>query len=188
MTKRTQRWMIVGGAALALAASTIPFGTDISFDVPLLASHEAQAAGVCDADPEPANLDFTIADMNGNDVQLADYKGKVVILDFWATWCGPCKVEIPAFIDMVGEYGDDGLVVLGFSVDDTVDKLKPFAEEFGMNYPVLVGRDREDVQEAYGPIWGIPIAVVIGRDGNICKKHMGMTTKEQFLAEINELL
>ena len=100
--------------------------------------------------------------MNGNDVQLADYKGKVVILDFWATWCGPCKVEIPAFIDMVGEYGDDGLVVLGFSVDDTVDKLKPFAEEFGMNYPVLVGRDREDVQEAYGPIWGIPIAVVIG--------------------------
>ena len=184
----TTRWMLAAGAALALALTTIPFGADMTVDVPLMASDEAAPTGACEADPEPANFDFTLMDVNGNDVPLADYKGNVVILDFWATWCGPCKVEIPSFVEMVDEFGDEGLVVLGVSVDDTIEQLEPFIEEYKMNYPVLVGRDREDVQEAYGPLWGIPVTFVIGRDGNICSKHMGMTSKEQFLKEIAELL
>jgi peroxiredoxin len=185
--RRMRRWTTAAGASLALAILTLP-AMPPSMGWPLSQDVEAAAAGVCDAKTTPANFSFTLKDMAGKDVRLADYKGKVVLLDFWATWCGPCKVEIPAFVDLQTKYRDQGLVVLGLSVDDPVEKLKPFADKFKMNYPVLVGRDREDVQEAYGPIWGIPMTVVIGRDGNICKKHMGMATKEQFEKEIKALL
>ncbi len=185
MMTRTSRWVIAAAAALGLAASTVPFTANTPLDIPLWAASDG---GACDADGEAANMDFVINDMDGKDINLADYKGKVVLLDFWATWCGPCKYEIPFFVELQDQYRDQGLVVLGFSVDDTVDKLKPFAAEFKMNYPVLVGLGREDVQEAFGPLWGIPVTFVIGRDGAICKKHMGMSTKEQFEKEIKELL
>ena len=119
---------------------------------------------------------------------LADYKGKVILLDFWATWCGPCKVEIPGFVDLQTRYGKDGLQVLGVSVDDTLDKLTPYAAELKMNYPVLQGLGRDDVQDAFGPIWGLPTTFVIARDGKICAKHAGMSTKQQFEKEIKALL
>jgi len=134
-----------------------------------------------------APLHYTLKDMNGVDVQLASFKGKVILLNFWATWCGPCRAEIPALIDLQSRYPDD-LVVLGFSVDDTVDKLKPYAAQYKINYPVLVGNGREDVQDAFGPLWGIPVSVIIGRDGRIAKKHSGIGTKEQFEQEIKALL
>ena len=182
MTKN-KKWITAALAALALGILTLPFAS-----WPWAGGVEAMAAGVCDAKTKPANLDFTLKDMNGKDVRLMSYKGKVILLDFWATWCGPCKIEIPGFVELQTKYKDQGLVVLGFSVDDPVDKLKPFATQYKMNYPVLVGRDRDDVQEAFGPIWGIPTTFVIGRDGNICKKHMGMATKEQFETVIKGLI
>jgi peroxiredoxin len=135
-----------------------------------------------------AKLDFTVKDMTGKSVSFTSYKGKVILLNFWATWCGPCKIEIPGFVELQTKYRDRGLVVLGLSVDDPVEKLGPFAAKFKMNYPVLVGRDREDVQEAYGPMWGLPTSFVIGRSGKICKKHTGFATKEQFEREILEVL
>jgi peroxiredoxin len=168
------RW--IGAAAAACAA--------VFLTMPSLRVSNAEAAGVCDAKPKPANLSFTLKDMHGKDVNLASHKGKVILLDFWATWCGPCKLEIPGFVELQNKYKDRGLVVLGLSVDDPVEKLKPFADQFKMNYPVLVGADRDDFQSAYGPIWGIPTTFLIGRDGNICKKHTGMATKEQFEKEI----
>ena len=88
--------------------------------------------------------------MNGVDVKLASFKGKVILLNFWATWCGPCKAEIPSLVELQTQYADD-LVVLGFSVDDTVEKMKPYAAQYKINYPLLVGNGREDVQEAFGP-------------------------------------
>jgi thiol-disulfide isomerase/thioredoxin len=134
-----------------------------------------------------APLHFTLKDMNGVDVKLASFKGKVILLNFWATWCGPCRAEIPALIELQSRYPDD-LVILGFSVDDTVDKLKPYAAQYKINYPVLVGDGREDVQDAFGPLWGIPVSVIIGRDGRIANKHSGIGTKEQFEQEIKALL
>ena len=85
----------------------------------------------CDPKGKPAQLDFTLKDMNGKDVTLSAYKGKVILLDFWATSCGPCKIEIPGFVEMYKKYGPEGFVVLGVSVDDPVSKLKPFVDQFG---------------------------------------------------------
>ena len=95
--------------------------------------------------------------MNGVDVKLDSFKGKVILINFWATWCGPCKAEIPSLVELQEEYAGD-LVVLGFSVDDPAEKMKPYAEEYKVNYPLLVGNGREDVQNAFGPLLGIPVS------------------------------
>ena len=97
-------------AALALLAMTMPVPD----------TTEAADAAACDPNAKPANLNFTLKDMNGKDVNLAAYKGKVILLDFWATWCGPCKIEIPWFIEFQSKYQSQGLAVLGLSVDDPV--------------------------------------------------------------------
>jgi thiol-disulfide isomerase/thioredoxin len=136
---------------------------------------------------KPANLGFTLKDMNGVDVALASFKGKVILLNFWATWCAPCRVEIPYLIELQKQYGDD-LVVLGVSVDDTAEKLKPYASEMEINYPLLMAAGRQDFQDAYGPFYGIPVTVFVGRDGLIHRKHSGIASKEQFEHEIEMLL
>jgi thiol-disulfide isomerase/thioredoxin len=111
----------------------------------------------------------------------------VIIINFWATWCGPCKAEIPDLVSLQTQYGSD-LVVLGISVDDTPDKMKPYAEQYKVNYPLLVGNGRDDVQDAYGPLWGIPVSVIVDRKGNVAKKHSGIASREQFDREIAPLM
>jgi thiol-disulfide isomerase/thioredoxin len=148
------------------------------------AAADAKAAG------KAAPLTFTLKDMNGVDVKLASFKGKPIVLNFWATWCGPCRAEIPSLVELNTQYGQEGkdVVILGISVDDPVEKLKPYASQMKMNYPVLVGAGRDDVQDAFGPLWGIPVTVFIDRDGKIAKKHSGIASKEQFEQEIKALL
>lgn len=146
------------------------------------------ASAACTARPEAANFDFTLTDMHGNEVDLADHAGNVILLDFWATWCAPCRIEIPGFIEMVERYGPRGFSVLGISIDDSPKALQDYAAELGMNYPVLVGDGRDDVKEAYGPIIGFPTSIVIDRDGTICHRHVGYTVKERFVEDIEELL
>jgi thiol-disulfide isomerase/thioredoxin len=126
--------------------------------------------------------------MNGQKVALSSFRGKVIVLDFWATWCPPCKAEIPGFVELQQAYGEKGLQIVGVSVDDTPDQLKPFAAEFKMNYPVLVGVDRDDLQDAYGPMWGIPTTFVISRDGRICSKNSGLVGKAKYETDIKGLL
>ena len=177
------RWMLAAVGALALAVLTM--------NVPLPSLFRARppvGGALCPANAKTANLNFTLKDVAGKNVTLADYKGKVILLDFWATWCGPCKFEIPGFVELQAKYGKDGFQVIGVSVDDTVEKMEPFVKELKMNYPALQGLGHDDVQEAYGPIWGIPVSVIISRDGKICAKHSGMATKEQFEREIKLLL
>ena len=135
------------------------------------------------ANAKPANMDFTMKDLDGKDVTLSSYKGKVVLLNFWATWCGPCKAEIPGFVELQEKYKDK-LTIVGFSVDDAADKARAFATEYKMNYPILLGLGREDVQDAYGPIWGIPASFIISKDGKVCRKHMGIAPKAVFEKEI----
>jgi thiol-disulfide isomerase/thioredoxin len=178
------RWTFAAVAALALALLTL------NADLPW-ASHDLEAAidgGACPANAKPANFNFTLKDIHNKDVKLTDLKGKVVLLDFWATWCGPCKLEIPWFIEFQNKYGPQGLQVVGVSVDDTLDKLKPYVADMKMNYLVLQGLGHDDLQDAFGPLWGIPVTVVISRDGKVCAKHTGLSGKDSFEKEIKALL
>jgi len=193
------RWAIATVGAIALAALTVttqmPWLTQahpemVQQEAPIVGASASTAEPMlsCPADAKPANLDFTMKDVEGKDVSLQSYKGKVILLDFWATWCGPCKVEIPHFIEFQQKYGAKGLQVVGVSVDDPVDKLAPYVKEMGMNYPVLQGLGHDAVQDAYGPILGIPVSVMISRDGKICATHTGLTGKDVFEKEIESLL
>jgi thiol-disulfide isomerase/thioredoxin len=187
---RRATWLAMGAVAVALGLiwlapgigdvhqeDTAPAGTVEYPGEP----DDAKAAG------KPAPLHFTLKDMNGADVQLASFKGKVILVNFWATWCGPCKAEIPSLVELQQQYGKD-LVILGVSVDDPVEKMRPYAAQYKINYPLLVGNGREDVQEAFGPLYGIPVSVIIDREGNIAKKHSGIATKGQIEREIKALL
>jgi thiol-disulfide isomerase/thioredoxin len=196
------RWVIAIVGVAALAALTV------TTQMPWLTKHETRmverssTAGdaqgkagehaapmlSCPTDAKPANLNFTMKDVAGKNVTLADFKGKVMLLDFWATWCGPCKVEIPHFIEFQQKYGGKGFQVVGISVDDTAEKLEPYVRDMKMNYPVLQGLNHDDVQDAYGPILGIPVSVLISRDGKVCATHTGLTDKDVFEREIKALL
>ena len=142
----------------------------------------------CSLEPVPADLSFTLTDMHGNEVALSDFAGDVILLDFWATWCEPCRIEIPGFIEMVEKFGPRGFAVLGISIDDEPEELQAYATELGMNYPVLVGDGRDDVKAAYGPLIGFPTSYIIDRNGNLCHRHIGYAPKDRFLSEIEPLL
>lgn len=193
------RWTVATIAALALSLLTLSSGLPWPFpEVDGLqvvdaaaqagAASPSSSGSACPADAKPANLNFTLKDMSGKNVRLTDFKGKVILLDFWATWCIPCKVEIPWFVEFQTKYGPKGLQVIGVSVDDTVDKLRPYVTQLKMNYPVLLGLGHDDVQDAYGPMWGLPLTVVISRDGKMCSKHTGLGSKQAFENQIKALL
>jgi len=176
------RWTIADVSALALAVLTLN-----NSDVWDFSAH-ATAGDACPANAKLANLNFTLKDINGKDLRLSSLKGKVILLDFWATWCEPCKLEIPWFAEFQTKYGARGFQAVGVSVDDTAEKLKPYVAKYKMNYPVLLGLNHDDIQNAYGPLWGIPVTALISRDGKICAKHSGISSKQNFEKEIEALL
>jgi len=197
----SMRMIAVAATAIALLGISIPFVwqpheeslASATATVTPAASHETTLAdgegASCMANPKPANWDFKLKDMDGKEVALASFKdqGKVILLNFWATWCGPCKAEIPGFVELQEKYRDK-LTIIGYSVDDTAELAKKYAAEYKMNYPVLLGEGREDVQDAYGPIWGIPASFIISKDGKVCRKHMGIAPKAVFEKELIALM
>lgn len=180
------RWIAAAAVAAAIALVTVPVLLTRSSGADDGSSAAVEGAPSCKASQGKANLDLTLKDMNGATVNLADYKGKVVLLNFWATWCGPCKVEIPEFVRAYEAYKDKGFVVLGVSIDDTPEQLQSFAKQYKITYPMLL--NQENVEEAYGPIYGVPVSFFIGRDGLICRKQMGEVRKEMLERELESLL
>jgi thiol-disulfide isomerase/thioredoxin len=182
------KWIIAGAAALALALLTLPMLRERrGGGEPLRTAGGSApiAEGACDQTGK-GTFDFVLKDQNNQPVKLAEYKGKVVIVNFWATWCGPCKVEIPDFVKLYAEYKDKGLVIVGISIDDSPEQLQSFMREFKMNYPVV--QMRPEVEDAWGPFYGYPTSFIVARDGSICTKHVGPATYEQFKSEVKGLL
>jgi len=129
--------------------------------------------------------DFSLIDLSGRALRLSDYRGKVVILDFWATWCEPCKQEIPHLVELQNKYAAQGLQVLGVSMDDSEPPVREFQQQFKMNYPVAVGTSK--LADQYGGVLGLPITFLIDRQGRIVARHIGATNPSVFEAEIQKL-
>jgi peroxiredoxin len=150
------------------------------------AESSTKAAGKASKERKPAP-EFTLTDANGSSVKLSDYRGKVVLLNFWATWCGPCTLEIPWFIDFEQEFKSRGFEVVGISMDDEGwAAIKPYVAEHKMNYRVLLGND--SVSQLYGGVEALPTTFIIDRDGKIASVHIGLAGKDEYLNEIQNLL
>jgi thiol-disulfide isomerase/thioredoxin len=116
---------------------------------------------------------FTLDKLDGGNLKLSDLRGKAVLLNFWATWCGPCKIETPWLVELQNQYGSQGLQVIGVAMDDSgKDEIAKFAKDMGVNYPVLLGK--EAVGDAYGGVPALPESFFIGRDGKIVDRIIGL--------------
>lgn len=139
------------------------------------------------ASASSAAPDFVLKDLAGRDVRLTDFHGQVVVLNFWATWCQPCRIEIPWFNELYDRYRSRGVVFLGISLDEGGAKdIEPFLKDMPIHYPVLLGT--EEVAEKYGGIFGIPTTIIIGRNGQIVVRHLGLTDKDEIERNIKRLL
>jgi len=134
----------------------------------------------------PLAPDFSVTDLSGQTIQLSRYGGKVVLLNFWATWCAPCRSEIPRFVDFENKYDRDGLQIIGISLDDDPKLVRAFYQQLSMNYPVAIGDAK--LAEQYGGVLGLPVTFLIGRDGRIYEKHAGEAEISQMEREIKSLL
>jgi cytochrome c biogenesis protein CcmG, thiol:disulfide interchange protein DsbE len=129
---------------------------------------------------------FSVKGIDDKPVELASYNGKVVLLDFWATWCVPCQTEIPHFVEFQNLYGPKGFQVIGISMDDGPDPVRKFYQDYKMNYPVGMGTT--DVATSYGGILGLPVTFLIDRDGKIAAKYIGLTDTAVIQQKLQTLL
>ena len=127
------------------------------------------------ASPAP---DFTLQSLDGKTMRLSDFRGKAVLLNFWATWCGPCKIEMPWFVELQNQYAAQGLQIVGVAMDDaSKEDISKFAKDMGVNYPILIGK--ESVGDEYGGVPALPESFLIGRDGKIVDKILGLRGKAE---------
>jgi peroxiredoxin len=149
--------------------------------------HTVRAASVKPAQDRKDAPEFTLKDADGKVVHVADYRGKVVLLDFFATWCGPCKIEIPWFTEMERKNKDRGFAVLGVSMDDEGwEVVKPFLVELGVNYRVVIGND--STAQLYGGVDALPTTFLIDQAGKIAAVHVGLASKKEFEDGVQQLL
>ena len=156
-----------------------------------VASHGIRGAGnpnndSLDVAGKPAP-DFTLQSLEGKNIQLSGYKGQAVLLNFWATWCGPCKIEMPWFVELQKEYGPQGLQIVGVAMDDaSKEDITKFVKEMGVNYPILIGK--ENVGNDYGGVNVLPTTFFIDRDGKIVAREFGLQSRRIFVDNIKKAL
>jgi thiol-disulfide isomerase/thioredoxin len=180
VSRRASRGKLLIGAVLAVTLVSGLYLVDRYWIAPALRT-QAMSSG-----DHPYAPPISLMDIEGKKLDLADYKGKVVVLDFWATWCGPCRIEIPGLIEMQDKYAKQGFSVIGISFDDEAEPVVQFYKELKMNYPVAVGTQR--IGELYGGVLGLPTTFLIGRDGRMYAKHIGATDISVIEDEVRQLL
>lgn len=148
---------------------------------------DPQSAVLYPAQQEAKARDFEVTLIDGEPFKLSDQEGKVVLLNIWATWCAPCREEVPDFVELYDRYKDEGLEILGVSIDKQGESVvKPFMEEYNVNYPVVI--DRGTIMDKYGPTMGIPTTYVIGREGNLEYFAVGALTNKELEPRLQDLL
>jgi len=170
----TQKKLLIGVVAIALALGIYFFARP---------SRSRSGPAVTQGALAP---DFSLPQLNGSQLELSAYRGEIVLLDFWATWCDPCREEIPHFVDLQNRYGGQGVQVIGVSMDDRPEPVRTFYQQFKMNYPVVMGNAK--IGDLYGGILGLPIALLIDRNGRIYAKHIGATDVSVIEKEMVSLL
>jgi thiol-disulfide isomerase/thioredoxin len=131
--------------------------------------------------------DFSLESLDGKTTHLSDFRGKAVLLNFWATWCAPCKIEMPWFIDLQKQYASQGLQIVGVAMDDaSKEDIASFAKDMGVNYPILIGK--ESVGQEYGGVNGLPESFLITRDGHIVDRIIGLHGKAEIEDSIKKAL
>ncbi len=187
---RKRRWLWGCGAALATSICVMA--------IPVTRVLASRCVDACVAVFSPRGApvapvngamapDFTAVDSTGALVRLSDFKGRVTVLNFWASWCVPCKVETPWFVEFQRKYGNDGLVVIGVSLDDDGWKsVRPFIGEMGVNYRMVLSS--EEISRLYGGLEALPVTVIIDRSGRIAATHEGLIGHDDFEAEIRAML
>jgi len=131
--------------------------------------------------------DFALDSLEGKTLKLSDYRGKAVLLNFWATWCEPCKIEMPWFVDLQKKYGPQGLQVIGVAMDDAPPKdIAEFAQKMGVNYPIVIGK--EEVGAQYGGVQYLPSTFYITRDGKILDRVFGLVSRSEIESNIQKAL
>jgi peroxiredoxin len=193
--KRSASWVVVALLALGVSALVVPGcgrgtgeATKKETAVGETGTPAAEGAGNVGTSVGDVPPPFALPDLDGQSVSLSDFQGKVVVLDLWATWCAPCRAEVPVLVRLYDELRDQGLVVVGIGLDQGgANVLKPFVEANRVTYPVVVGNP--DVQSQYG-VTGIPATFIIGRDGRIAATHAGFapSMEEGLRAEVVKLL
>lgn len=174
---------------MALPAPRVFAEYCLNCSVALWQSLSTSAPTTTDMKPDKARRiapDFTLNDAAGNPVKLSDFRGKVVLLNFWATWCGGCQVEIPWFMEFEHKYKDSGLVVIGVSMDDDGwEAVKPYLEEKRVNYVIVIGN--ADLRKLY-KLGSMPMTLMIDQTGRIASTHVGLVSKSDYKFEIETLL
>jgi thiol-disulfide isomerase/thioredoxin len=169
--------------ALVVVALVIALGIYVGY-------HKARRLGssltshVTQSTPAP---DFSLESIDGKTMHLSDLRGKAVLLNFWATWCGPCKIEMPWFVELQNQYGSQGLQIVGVAMDDaSKEDISKFAKDMGVNYPILIGK--ESVGDQYGGVPALPESFLIGRDGKVVDKIVGLRGKAEIEDAVRKAL
>jgi peroxiredoxin len=167
--------------ALVVVAFVIAFALYFGY-------HQARRSGasahITQSGPAP---DFSLESLDGKTTRLSDFRGKAVLLNFWATWCGPCKIEMPWFVDLQNQYRSQGLQIVGVAMDDaSKEDIAKFAKDMGVNYPILIGK--ESVGDQYGGVPALPESFLIARDGKIVGKIIGLEGKAEIEDAIKKAL
>jgi len=131
--------------------------------------------------------DFDLQTLDGGNLRLSSLRGKAVLLNFWATWCGPCKIEMPWFVQLQKEYGPQGFQIIGVAMDDaSTDDIAKFAKDMDVNYPILLGK--EAVGLSYGGVNVLPTTFFLDRDGKVIAREFGLQSRSVFVDHIKEAL
>jgi thiol-disulfide isomerase/thioredoxin len=152
------------------------------------AARKNQAAGSVSGDLRGQMApDFDLQSLEGKNVKLSDFRGQAVLLNFWATWCGPCKIEMPWFVELQQEYGPQGFQIVGVAMDDASNEdIAKFVREMGVNYPILLGK--EAVGQSYGGVNVLPTTFFVDREGKLVAREFGLHSRSVFVDHIKQAL